>query len=108
MQNVQTNNGITAQGAGDAVNNLPSEVRFELETAMDLLNSGNGEEAIECLSNLIEDYQMKSDDPYLISFATTSLLKFYSEMRYVRTCIESVRKVLSTMMCIKLAKGGEQ
>lgn len=103
MTNVQANNGIMAQGAGHSVINLTKlrDANYELETAMDLLNSGNGEEAIECLSNLIEDYQMKSDDPYLISFATTSLLKFYSEMRYVRTCVERVCKFLSM-------EGGEQ
>lgn len=70
-------------------------INSELENAICLLNSSNGEEAIEDMTSLLDDYTHKSGfDEVLIANASTSLLRFYTTLRNVkRSVMEAYRSL---------------
>lgn len=96
-------NGIAQQGCDNAkVINLLNlgNINSELENAIVLLDDGVGEETIEEVALLLEDYTNRPGfDEVLIANASTSLLRFYSYIRNVKRSIKEAYKCLNGKEC---------
>lgn len=85
----------TNQTATTVANQHPDlgSVNFELESAIGLLKEAQGEEAISDLATLLED--CKQGDEVLVANASTTILRFYSHVRYAEKYILNAYKALN-------------
>ncbi len=83
-------NGITAQGADDAV--AIRDIRYVLEDALSFLNDEVCEDAITDLSIFIDD--CKGADEMLSANVSKSILKLYANICFAKNELRSAYKSL--------------
>lgn len=82
-------NGITAQGAGDAVINV-SDLSYELENVLGVFNNLSGEDAISNLTILIEEYSKPGYDECVVERAAVSTMRLYTDIVVIRDMLKRV------------------